>query len=187
MSRVMPCPLKIKIYYRFQSVGGPYTPSKYRFRTSNWFCTILSIHRCLNQARTIFYTITPIQRSLQRSYRCTSACTIKFLCLFFILVDSIIRTDAQYAMPRGTLLKLLVDVPNFRRLVSSDPARITTRSTHDLLDMVSRFLTSYYTSRSVQECESYFLFCRKRQAFSGASRHFLIWVLPSGFGSVRQC
>ena len=69
MSRVMPCPLKIKIYYRFQSVGGPYAPSKYRFRTSDWFCTILSIHRCLNQARAIFYTITPIQRSLQRSYR----------------------------------------------------------------------------------------------------------------------
>ena len=130
--------------------------------------------------------IIPIQRSLQRSYRCTSACTIKFLCLFFILVDSIIRTDAQYAVPRGTLLKPPVHVPNFRRLVSSDPARVTTGSTHDLLDMVSRFITSYYTSRSVQECESYSLFCREHQAFSGASRHFLIWVLPSGFGSVPQ-
>ena len=68
------------------------------------------------------------------------------LCLFFILVDSIIRTDAQYAVPRGTLLKPLVHVPNFRRLVSSDLARVTTGSTHDLLDMVSQFLTSYYTS-----------------------------------------
>ena len=85
--------------------------------------------------------ITPIQCSLQRSYRCTSACTIEFLCLFFILVDSIIRTDTQYAVPRGTLLKPLVHVPNFRRLVSSDPAHVTTGSTHDLLDMVSQFLT----------------------------------------------
>ena len=60
---------------------------------------------------------------------------------------------------------------------------VTTGSTHDLLDMVSQFLTSYYTSRSVQECESYPLFCLERQAFSGASWHFLIWVLPSGFGN----
>ena len=82
----------------FQSVGGPYAPSKYRFRTTDWFCTILSIHRCLNQVRAIFYMITPIQRSRQRSYRCTSASTIEFLCLFFILVDSIIWTDAQDAV-----------------------------------------------------------------------------------------
>ena len=49
--------------------------------------------------------------------------------------------------------------------------------------MVSQFLTSYYMSLSVQECESYPLFCREHQAFSGTSRHFLIWVLPSGFGN----
>ena len=30
MSRVTPCPLKIQIYYRFQSVGGPYAPPKLR-------------------------------------------------------------------------------------------------------------------------------------------------------------
>ena len=41
-------------------------------------------------------------------------------------------------------------------------------------------------SRSVQECESYLLFCLERQAFSGASRHFLIWVLPSRFGNAPQ-
>ena len=97
----------------------------------------------------------------------------------FVLVDSIIRTDAQYAVPCGTLLKPLVHVPNFRRLVSSDPARVTTGSTHDLLDMVSQFLTSYYMSLSVQECESYPLFCLERQAFSGASGHFLIWQCTS--------
>ena len=124
-----------------------------------------------------------IQCSLQHPYQCISACTIKFLCLFFSLVDSIIRTDAQYAVPHVTLLKPLIHVLNFRQLVSSNPARVTTGSTHDLLDMVSKFLTSYYMSWSVQECESYLFFCLERQAFSGASGHFLIWVLPSGFGN----
>ena len=150
---------------------------------SAWFCTIVSVHRCFKQACNIFYMTSSIQRSLQHPYRCISACTIKFLCLLFIPVDSIIRTDAQDAVPRGTLLKPLVHVPSFRQLVSSDPARVTTGSTHDLLDMVSQFLTSYYTSRSVQKCESYLLFCLERQAFSGTSGHFLIWVLPSAFGN----
>ena len=86
-------------------------------------------------------------------------------------------------MPCGTLLKPLIHVLNFRQLVSSNPACVTTRSTHDLLDMVSKFLTSYYMSWSVQDCESYLLFCLKCQTFSGALGHFLIWVLPSGFGN----